>query len=288
MLSRRYGQTQHSFYSRMQSRRDGDSIWGSELKTAYNVRWGRLAFVALLAIGTSSGCGSEPEVVATPPSPSIAPSGEQTSSSSAASASESATPGLAETAVIKINPFGASGEVRDPYKIDLSQEQQEIDCTYGGPSLSALSANTYSCGSQADSANACWISAAYPDHLLCLQSAWGTSLVARRLSGPVKPTSAPDKPEPLGLELEDGTRWRIRLGGSWGARADGYAGAYGCDPEACTSGEAVAVLADQQGAVIDDTSPVWTVRVGELGDPDQTFPSPETIRVRRVWYIVSS
>jgi hypothetical protein len=92
----------------------------------------------------------------------------------------------------------------------------------------------------------------------------------------VQPTPTPD---PFGLVLDDGTRCRLRNGGSWGGRDDGYVGAYWC-PDTRPN---LTILEPPGQGPIDRSAPTWTVKVGELGAPDAHFPPPQTRAVKTVW-----
>ena len=75
-----------------------------------------------------------------------------------------------------------------------------------------------------------------------------------------------------------------RIGGSWGGRADGLNGAYGCENEiGVCADERTVVLVDDE--LIDTSAPAWRVLVGPLGDPDERFPPPRSMAVKRAWYI---
>jgi len=92
----------------------------------------------------------------------------------------------------------------------------------------------------------------------------------------------------LGVELYDGTQWRLRVGGSWGGRADGLAGAYSCSRGAicdyAKTGKSIVILTDG-GSFVDTSTQPWTVKVGEIGDPQTNYPPPKTVKVRKVLYV---
>lgn len=152
------------------------------------------------------------------------------------------------------------------------------DCTT--PSPSAVADNVYYCSPSAAGAGTCWPST--PGSLLCVDNPWDQRLHRVTYNGalpPVQPTATPD---PFALVLDDGTRCLLRNGGAWGGRADGYVGVYGCgDPHANL---AVLWLPSQgAGTCIDRSSPAWTVKVGQLGEPDAVLPPPATRTVTTAW-----
>lgn len=68
---------------------------------------------------------------------------------------------------------------------------------------------------------ACWPST--PGSLLCLDDPWNKQL--HRVALPhVQPPAITD---PIAMVLDDGTRCRLRNGGAWAGRDDGFVGVYG-------------------------------------------------------------
>ncbi len=149
------------------------------------------------------------------------------------------------------------------------------------PSPSAVADNIYYCSPSAADAGTCWPST--PGSLLCVDDPWDMRLHRVTYGGqlpPVRPTATPD---PFALVLDGETPCLLRNGGAWGGRDDGYVGVYRCgDP-----GENLAVLwlpSQGAGTCIDRSSPVWTVKVGQLGTPTTHFPPPQTRMVGVVWF----
>jgi hypothetical protein len=185
------------------------------------------------------------------------------------------------TQVITLVPVGPNGEPINGYREAPSQSNENTvaDCTT--PSPAAVADDIYSCSPSAASADVCWPST--PGSLLCVDDPWDNELF--RVSYPdqlphVQPVA---QPQPFALLLDDNTRCRLRNGGAWGGRQDGYVGAYGCEP----AGSNLAVLVQpSQGAstAIDRSMPVWTVKVGQLGSPTADFPPPATHTVVTAWF----
>ncbi|MEU5694364.1 hypothetical protein [Actinosynnema sp. NPDC020468] len=144
------------------------------------------------------------------------------------------------------------------------------------PSSAAVTPDIVSCGATAAGADVCWIA---PDRrgLLCGTNPWEKKLLSYTADKPLPRTAQPDAPRPWALELSDGSRCRLRNGGAWPGRADGYAGAYSC------TGPTEFVLADSDTAV-DRSGPVWTVLVGDLGADNPVFPPPTTMSVTTAYF----
>lgn len=143
-------------------------------------------------------------------------------------------------------------------------------------SPAAVSAGIYACGPSAAGADVCWPST--EDTLLCVDTPWDKRLHRVRISDTLPQVEPVADPQPFGLLLDDGSRCRLRNGGSWGGRDDGYYGAYWCESSKLT------VLAPADADGIDRSARLWTVKVGELGEPGQHFPPPQTRSVRTAWF----
>jgi hypothetical protein len=182
------------------------------------------------------------------------------------------------TQVITVVPVGPSGEPINGFQETPSPGNvtSVSDCTMA--SLSAVAEGIYSCSPSAAGADPCWPST--PGSLLCLDDPWNKQLHRVDYDGPLPPVQAPAISDPVGLLLDDGTRCRLRNGGAWGGRDDGYVGVYGC-------GGASAVLwlpSQGPGTCVDRSTPAWTVKIGELGTPTEHFPPPQTHTVTTAWF----
>jgi hypothetical protein len=151
-----------------------------------------------------------------------------------------------------------------------------LDCTESSPA--AVSNNIYYCSPTAAGADVCWLAGPASSDLLCMDDPWNKDLHRVRARTPLPAVSPPHLPEPVALLLADGNRCRLRNGGSWSGRPDGYNGAYSC-------GGGVAVLIARDGATdaVDRSSPTWTVKLGKLsgGEP---VPPPDTVSVATAWF----
>lgn len=93
--------------------------------------------------------------------------------------------------------------------------------------------------------------------------------------GPIAAPAAPRTPSPLGLQLADGSRCRLRIGGAWPELA-GHPELFGS--YFCSNGVAAWGLARQDG--IDRSTPTWTVRVAPMSGRGTL----RTVAVRAAYY----
>jgi hypothetical protein len=183
------------------------------------------------------------------------------------------------TQVVTAVAVGANGEPTNGYQEapPLGNVTSVVDCSTSSPS--AVHADIYYCSPTAASADVCWPSSD-PESLLCLDDPWDKRMHRVTYSGPLPQVQPPAVADPFALQLDDGTRCRLRNGGAWGGRQDGYYGVYGCGG----AGPSLAVLALGGGPAIDRSAPAWTVKVGPLGTPDQQFAPPQVHSVTTAWF----
>jgi hypothetical protein len=185
------------------------------------------------------------------------------------------------TQVITAVPIGPNGEPINGYREVSSQSNvtDVADCTT--PSPAAVADDIYYCSPSAADADACWPST--PGSLLCVDDPWNKELHRVSYADPLPHVQPVAAPQPFALLLDNGTRCRLRNGGAWGGRQDGYVGAYGCGP--ADSNLAVLVMPNQGvTSAIDRSMPVWTVKVGQLGSATADFPPPQTQTVTTAWF----
>jgi hypothetical protein len=185
------------------------------------------------------------------------------------------------TQVITAVPVGPNGEPINGYRMAPSQSNVDTvaDCTT--PSPAAMADDIYYCSPSAAGADVCWPST--PGSLLCVDDPWDKELHRVTYSDALPHVQPVAAPQPFALLLDDNTHCRLRNGGAWGGRQDGYVGAYGCG--AGNSNLAVLVLPSQGAtAAIDRSMPVWTVKTGQLGSPTADFPPPQTHTVTTAWF----
>jgi pimeloyl-ACP methyl ester carboxylesterase len=190
----------------------------------------------------------------------------------------STRPARQVTEVVEVVPIDTSGNPTPEYTVE--PRNQTVDCSYAEPSPSSVGTDIAWCGGTADAADVCWV---LSDRitLLCGHDPWEQVLYELQADAPVDAIAANPDPLPWALELANGMRCRLRIGGAWGGRSDGLIGWYGCGTDARV------VLGPQEGPPIDQSQAAWTVQIGELGEPDQEFPTPEQIDIT-VAYFASS
>ena len=199
-------------------------------------------------------------------------------------------PAAPTTQIVILRPINADGTLAAGWRVDTSQlDSPAVDCSYDKGSQTAMSPGTHQCGSNADSCHSAFTSTRYPGQVLCLFNAWEKVLHARRATGLRSAlTPAPPAPEPLGLKLVDGTTWTLRTGGSWGGRADDYIGAYYCAASTpCGPGGKEIFVLVKQPPTVNRSTPLWTVLLGELGDPQTSYPAPRKVGVATAWFIAA-
>ncbi len=140
------------------------------------------------------------------------------------------------------------------YAVEVTGEQVE-GCA---SSPAAKDPGIVACFPHAAGADICRVQ---PDRstLLCGGVPWEKKLYQYQSGQPVGAVPAGDyEASPWGLELAGGPRCRLRNGGSWGGRADGYVDAHSC------GNDTRFVLAGPDEPLVDRSGPRWTVKVGAL------------------------
>jgi hypothetical protein len=179
-----------------------------------------------------------------------------------------------KTTVITIVGVNASGGPAPGFHVETTGD--EVNTCNSSPA--SHDPGIVACAPSAAGADVCWVQ---PDRstLLCGGMPWEKTLYQHRSDQPVSTASAADyEVSPWGLELAGGLKCRLRNGGSWGGRADGYVGAYSC------GNDTQYVLATANEPMIDQTKPQWTVKVGQLGGDGDTFPPPRPVVVTTAYY----
>lgn len=179
---------------------------------------------------------------------------------------------------VAVGPDGApiNGWQESPAQGDVTAVG---DCST--PSPAAVANDIYYCSPSAAGADTCWPST--PGSLLCVDDPWTQRLHRVTYGGQLPQVQPTAIPEPFAMVLDDGTRCRSRNGGAWGGRDDGYVGTYFCGaPDANLA--VLCLPSSGPGTCIDHSTAAWTVKVGQLGTPDQHFPPPQTHAVTTAWF----
>lgn len=194
-----------------------------------------------------------------------------------------------DTEVIEVAALTADGQVSSGFTFDDERPGDDIDSKEcSEPSAAGVSRNTYACGASYLQADACWRRA--DGDLVCIDRPWDRQLYWRPLAGQLPDTRPAADPTPLGLQLEDGSRYRQRNGpGSGGIAPEDYTDVYLCvfGPCADDPAERPAVLAADGEPAIDTSEDAWTVLIGLLKDAgdEPTQQQPVAMRVTRAWFI---
>lgn len=170
----------------------------------------------------------------------------------------------AATEIVTLRPVTAAGEPAAGWSVTPGGSTP-VACGY--PSPAATGNGIHYCSPTSSSADVCWPRPGGAT-VLCLIEPWQQTLYENPAQDAAVAVTAVAEPIPLALELADGTRCRLRNGGSWSARTDddSLAGFYYCD------GDASVVWGTQGGSPFDAATDTWTVRVGTSTGPLRTVP----------------
>jgi pimeloyl-ACP methyl ester carboxylesterase len=149
------------------------------------------------------------------------------------------------TVVSNLEPVTRQGQLANGYTaVDAPASAGSVDCLTGPQaSRSAVTASVYDCGPTANLSDACF-PGDQPHTVLCLTDPWRKVLTRYPLGHldldagglvpdhhALPPVTAPKHPQPFALLLNDGTKCRIRDGGSWSQPTEHptWFGYYTCD-----------------------------------------------------------
>jgi serine/threonine protein kinase len=204
------------------------------------------------------------------------PPAVSTSSAAAAPTPAAAPTSAAPTAtkVITVVPV-VNGQPANGYREGPSSPDGTSEVFECNAAPAAVDSSIYRCFPSVADADVCWPST--PGTLLCLYNPWDKRLDRKFYTDTLPAAAPPSSPQPFALLLDDGTQCRLRNGGAWTVRNDGYLGAYGCP-----SDQPAVVIPAPGAPAIDRSHPLWTVKVGPLGTTN--FPPPETHTVTTAWF----
>jgi hypothetical protein len=173
--------------------------------------------------------------------------------------------------IVILKPVDAQGNIVAGWIESVSRSTDHIDCSFGSPSRYDKTAGVRSCGSTADSADACW-PATDRNHVLCLTDPFSNVVYLIGANGLTTPRKAlTGDPIPFALLLDDGTQCRVRIGGAWSSPKEhpDWVGYYGCNsnPSRTSSRQSFAVWGPREegtvtGGGIKQGFGGWTVEVG--------------------------
>ena len=180
---------------------------------------------------------------------------------------------------VVLRPFKTDGSPADGWSAtgNLSNVG-EVDCSYPERSPSSKSPGIQFCSPSAASADACYFA---PNQTsgLCLQDPFSRNVARVTANGSITYGIAPPKePTPIGIELDDGSKCRLRNGGSWSGQDQNpsYVGYFGC-----LGSRTRIVWADpaSKGDGINRSATGWTVTVGD------EHSALETRRVTTAYFV---
>lgn len=184
------------------------------------------------------------------------------------------TVGIAPTRIVNEIAVDSSGRPANGYRESTDAvPDRAAECDE--PSPAAAGDNIYGCAPSAYAADVCWPAADLD--LLCMNDPWAKEVHRVRVAAPLDPVTAPVAPQPVALLLDDGTHCRLRNGGSWSGRDNGYVGVYRCDANQV-------VLARPDAEPIDRSTPSWNVKLGDLPGFGQPAQPPAAHRVVTAWF----
>jgi len=196
-------------------------------------------------------------------------------------AEHSSPPAGTATAVVNVAAADAAGVPMPGFTVvDDQGSNSPVDCSFGAPNPAAVGVNTHDCSPHAASAHFCWGTTGTVD-LLCSWDPRSTELHRYTAMEPLTDTAAAADPVPWGLDLADGRKCDVRLGGAFSGRPDDYTVAY-----VCGGATATYVLRNSTDPVVDTSGPQWVVKVGGLShNPTVTsLPPPVAIGVVAAYF----
>ena len=222
----------------------------------------RCAPVALsLAAVLVSGCGSRSAPREASGRPSLPMSASQ--SVIASPTTETSPPAAVGDApqTIVLAPLDAQGNFQPGWQAPSEDPTQTIDCTTGLASPYDVGTGVRWCGATADSGDACWH---LPEgYVSCLVDPFNRTMkdwIADGWETPLKPRD--EQAHPMALLLDDGSRCRAVIGGSWGLRGGPN---YWCPTDAGGLGIYGSSPSSWHG--IDKGPDGWVVHLGSPDDP---------------------
>ncbi|MFZ2240476.1 MAG: hypothetical protein WAV90_13240, partial [Gordonia amarae] len=181
---------------------------------------------------------------------------------------------------VVLKPVDRDGNLMPGFIEDDSLQKMPMDCKYGSASRYDVTGGVVECGSSADMGDACWPTQG-GSYLLCLQDPFQTTLKKRPTTnyGTMSPRTEPARP--IGIELEDGTTCRARLGGSWDSQEvhSDYTGAFACQGGTVQANYVAVWAPPGSDHGITKNSDGWTVEVGGSKGP------LTTLRVTRAYFV---
>lgn len=185
-----------------------------------------------------------------------------------------------KTEVVTVDIYDSAGQVRSKYNV-TPDSRDPVICSTVSPS--ATGPAVFECGSVADYLPACWKALDSSSTVLCLQEPWSSTVHRVEVLGS-EASETGEPPVPFGVELVDGSRWLLRLGGAWGNYGKGATAWYG---PAKSPGSDTSVLVKRESEpLFKKEGRTWSVLRGP--DVGSNFDAPDKARrvdVAKVWFV---
>ncbi|MGA8248619.1 MAG: hypothetical protein WB797_17055 [Nocardioides sp.] len=164
----------------------------------------------------------------------------------------------ARTHRVVVRPVDGSGNPAPGWTV-RRERHSSVSCD--GTAPAAVDDDVLECFPSAEYLPACWKS--HHRTALCLRDARTRTLVRVHYTGDFETATAPEQPSPQDLDLGDGQKCGIRVGGAWGQLPSHphWVGFY-----SCTKGS---VYGSPSGDGVNRSHPRWTVHVWRSGTKDR-------------------
>ena len=182
---------------------------------------------------------------------------------------------LTHTVRTVVRPVTTTGHVAPGFHRVL-ESGGEVDCSFASPSPAGVNRNIESCSPSAEYAVACW-HAASRHYALCFRNAHSHRVYKIHLASTFARTPRSTDRAPLLMKLADGVHCSLRSGGagpSLPTHPNLFATYY------CSDGTAVWASDHSRHLGINETHPVWRVRVARDGDSTLVRR-----RVAHAWFV---
>jgi hypothetical protein len=159
---------------------------------------------------------------------------------------------------VVVRPVDASGNPADGWTVN---RERHLSVSCDGAAPAAIDDGILECFPSAEYLPACWKS--HHHTALCLRDVRTQTLVRVHYTGRFGATTAPTQASPLDLDLTDGQKCGIRVGGAWSQLPTHphWVGFYSCSKGS--------VYGSPSGDGINRSDPRWTVHVWRSGTKDR-------------------
>lgn len=183
-------------------------------------------------------------------------------------------PGDPGTEIVTVPMFGAEGYPTADWDIEDRSAEPAFGCW--APSGATLEADSFHCGASADFGVACLPNPLAEDEVICAYDPVAQTGFRHKVSDFTD--GEPHGPEPLTVELEDGSIWTVRSGGAGPSNEyDEELVAYYYCSSGCDESDVLWGVPDS--TAFDTSGEAWTVTRATAEE------EPRTENVARAWFI---